>query len=52
MAFGTPVGPRAAGFAFDLSHSYTLPIMASASANIVAAVIAAAMSRATPPEKF
>ena len=52
VAFGTLVGPSAAGFAFDLNHSYTLPIMASASTNIVAAVIVAAMSRATPPEKF
>ena len=52
VAFGTLVGPSAAGFAFDLNHSYTLPIMASASANIVAAVVVAAMSRATPPEKF
>ena len=30
VAFGTLVGPSAAGFGFDLSHSYTLPIMASA----------------------
>ena len=39
VAFGTLIGPSAAGFAFDLSHSYTLPILASAAANIVAAVI-------------
>jgi hypothetical protein len=42
VAFGTLVGPSAAGFAFDLSHSYTLPILLSAGANIVAAVIVAA----------
>ena len=36
VAFGTLVGPSAAGFAFDLSHSYTVPILASAAANIVA----------------
>ena len=45
VAFGTLVGPSAAGFVFDLSHSYTLPIMASATANIVAAAIVAAMSK-------
>ncbi|MEH2482781.1 hypothetical protein V1282_006138 [Nitrobacteraceae bacterium AZCC 2146] len=33
MAFGTLIGPSAAGFAFDLNHSYTLPIVASACAN-------------------
>jgi MFS family permease len=47
VAFGTLVGPSAAGFAFDVSHSYTLPILASAGANIVAAAIVAAMPRAT-----
>ena len=46
VAFGTLVGPTAAGFAFDVSHSYTLPILASAGANIVAAAIVAATSRA------
>src|SRR5205814_2247895 len=28
VAFGTLIGPSAAGFAFDLSHSYALPILA------------------------
>ena len=45
VAFGTLIGPSAAGFAFDLSRSYTLPILASAGANIVAAAIVAATSR-------
>jgi predicted MFS family arabinose efflux permease len=45
VAFGTLIGPSAAGFAFDLSHSYTLPILASAAANIAAAVIIAATSK-------
>jgi MFS transporter, OFA family, oxalate/formate antiporter len=45
VAFGTLIGPSAAGFAFDLSHSYTLPIVASACANIIAAGIMIAMSR-------
>jgi MFS family permease len=44
VAFGTLIGPSAAGFAFDLSHSYTLPILASAGANILAAAIVAATS--------
>jgi MFS family permease len=41
VAFGTLVGPSAAGFAFDLSHSYTVPILVSAAANIVAVIIVA-----------
>jgi OFA family oxalate/formate antiporter-like MFS transporter len=32
-------------FAFDLSHSYTLPILLSAGANIAAAMIVAATSK-------
>jgi MFS family permease len=46
VAFGTLIGPSAAGFAFDLSHSYTLPIVASACANIIAAAIMIAVSKA------
>jgi MFS family permease len=46
VAFGTLIGPTAAGFAFDFSHSYHLPIVASVAANIVAAVIVAATSKA------
>ncbi|WP_024506958.1 MFS transporter [Bradyrhizobium sp. ARR65] len=45
VAFGTLIGPSAAGFAFDLSHSYELPIIASAATNIVAAAIVALTSR-------
>jgi MFS family permease len=48
VAFGTLIGPSAAGFAFDLTHDYTLPILASVAANVAAAVIAAAMMRAAP----
>ena len=44
VAFGTLVGPSAAGFAFDLSHSYTVPILVSAAANIVAVIIVATIS--------
>ena len=48
VAFGTLIGPSAAGFAFDITHDYTLPILASVSANIVAALIVAAMARNSP----
>lgn len=49
VAFGTLIGPSAAGFAFDISHSYTLPILASACANIIAAGIAAGTSKTSAP---
>ncbi|MDQ0082791.1 MFS family permease [Variovorax boronicumulans] len=45
VAFGTLVGPAAAGFAFDVSRSYLLPILFSVGANLVAAGIMWAMSR-------
>jgi MFS transporter, OFA family, oxalate/formate antiporter len=45
VAFGTLIGPSAAGFAYDVSHSYTLPVLASACANILAAGIAASTSK-------
>jgi MFS transporter, OFA family, oxalate/formate antiporter len=44
VAFGTLIGPSAAGFAFDMTHSYTVPILASVGANIIAAVIVAGTS--------
>ena len=43
VAFGTLIGPTAAGFAFDVSHSYVLPILAGVGANIIAAGIMAGM---------
>jgi MFS family permease len=46
VAFGTLMGPSAAGFVFDANHSYTLPILASIAANIIAAAIIVAMLRA------
>ena len=49
VALGTLIGPSAAGFAFDLSHSYTLPILASVGANIIAAGIVVATSKAAIP---
>jgi MFS family permease len=45
VAFGTLVGPSAAGFAFDVSHSYTLPILIGAGGNIIAALIIAGLSK-------
>jgi MFS family permease len=52
VAFGTLIGPSAAGFAFDLSHSYELPIVASAATNVLAAIIVVLMLRAASlPEK-
>ena len=39
VAFGTLIGPSAAGFAFDRSHSYLLPILVSVAANVVSALL-------------
>ena len=39
VAIGTLIGPSAAGFLFDVTHSYTWPIVVSIAANIVAAGI-------------
>ena len=39
IALGTLVGPSAAGFAFDASHSYLVPILGSAATDIAAALI-------------
>jgi MFS family permease len=49
VAIGTLIGPSAAGFAFDLSQSYTLPILTSAGANIIAAGIIASLSKEPMP---
>ena len=45
VAAGTLVGPSAAGYAFDLSHSYTLPILLSIATNVAAALILFWVSR-------
>jgi len=44
IAIGTLVGPTAVGYAFDLSRSYTVPILAGALANLVAAIVVIATS--------
>jgi MFS family permease len=51
VAFGTLIGPSAAGFVFDLGHSYTVPILASASANIIAAIIIASTTKMAAPAR-
>ena len=45
VAFGTLVGPTFAGYAYDISHSYLLPILISVGANFVAAAILAATAK-------
>jgi OFA family oxalate/formate antiporter-like MFS transporter len=47
---GTLVGPSAAGFAFDVSHSYTVPILVSAAGNVIAALIMAVTSESSASE--
>jgi len=49
VAIGTLIGPSAAGFAFDVSHSYALAIIASIVANFAAAGLAAAGAKAPTP---
>ena len=49
VAFGTLIGPSAAGFAFDITHSYSVPILASVCANIIAAGIMAGLSNSPGP---
>jgi MFS family permease len=45
VAIGTLVGPSAAGFMFDASHSYFVPIVLSAILNAVAATLTMATAR-------
>ncbi|MEJ8847593.1 MFS transporter [Variovorax rhizosphaerae] len=45
VAVGTLVGPTAAGYIFDATHSYSLVIVASIGGNLVAAAIMWAVSR-------
>jgi MFS family permease len=47
---GTLTGPSAAGFAFDISHSYTLSILVSAAGNVIAALIMALTSETADDE--
>jgi MFS family permease len=45
VAFGNLIGPTAAGYMFDISHSYTPPIVVSACASAIAAAMMAATSQ-------
>lgn len=49
VAIGTLFGPSAAGFAYDVGHSYFIPVAISAAANLVAAVIAMTTTRTASP---
>jgi len=49
IAFGTLVGPSAAGYAFDLRHSYTLPILIGAGGNVIAALIMLGVAKWAAP---
>ncbi|KVG30975.1 MFS transporter [Burkholderia diffusa] len=46
VAFGTLIGPAAAGFIYDAGGGYLMPILASAAANAIAFAIVAASGRA------
>ncbi|PCE29613.1 MFS transporter [Burkholderia ubonensis] len=46
VAFGTLIGPAAAGFVYDAGGGYLVPILASAAANAIAFAIVAATGRA------
>ncbi|WP_321851892.1 MFS transporter [Burkholderia diffusa] len=46
VAFGTLIGPAAAGFIYDAGGGYLVPILASAAANAIAFAIVAATGRA------
>ncbi len=49
VAIGTLVGPSAAGFMFDASHSYFVPIAASAIANGVASALTIITAKSALP---
>lgn len=45
VAFGNLIGPSAAGYAYDLTHSYAAPILASAACDLLAVIILVWLSR-------
>ena len=51
VAFGTLVGPSAAGLAFDLRHTYTLPILAGIAGNAIAVGIMVFLARFGMPDR-
>ena len=48
VALGTLIGPTAAGYVFDLTGSYRVPILAAIAANLLAAGIVAANPKSSP----
>lgn len=50
VAFGTLIGPSAAGFAFDINHSYRVPILASIAVSFVAAALALWVAKPARPQ--
>ncbi|WP_176051158.1 MFS transporter [Burkholderia sp. BCC1644] len=51
VAFGTLIGPAAAGFIYDAGGGYLVPILASAAANAIAFAIVATTGRAPAPAR-
>jgi MFS family permease len=51
VAFGTLIGPAAAGFVYDAGGGYLMPILASAAANAIAFAIVATTGRAPVPAR-
>ena len=49
VGVGTLIGPSVAGFAYDATHSYLLPILASAGASVIAGVIVATTGKRSVP---
>ena len=49
--FGTLVGPAAAGFAFDVSGCYMVPILLSIAGNVIAAAVMAMTAWASPGDR-
>lgn len=45
VALGTLIGPTAAGYAYDLTQDYTLAIIGSIAANLIAALAVASLGR-------
>jgi MFS family permease len=51
VGLGTLAGPVLAGYAFDVSHSYVVPIVASAAANLLGCLCILAMPDAMDPNR-
>jgi cyanate permease len=49
---GTLIGPSAAGFVFDVSHSYVLPIAVSIDGNVIAAELMLLVARGAARDRI